>query len=289
MWMKLAFLILMLLATGCGLTQVQKDAIGQFSQTSAAFSDNVTTQLVDARHTVMELNTAVLTLDPKRIRNRDKIDGAFPPDRISARIRAAQTLKSYAELLLALVEDTQQNELESAAANFKESVRRLDPDNKKISDERLTAVGEWVEAVGGLVVEYKKKKAIEKIVPEADAQVQEIADLFAQEFKATGPVTMNVNATGLLAVTAADTVLDNAHAGTQDRALAVEANRKGIETQRKTEAIYPRIAAAAEQLKGGYGEVVRVLKEETVTLAQLNELSKTVGDIAAKTRLLVEK
>lgn len=289
MWMRLLYLVPLLFMTGCGLTQVQKDAIGQFSRATAEFGDSVAAQLADARGTVMDLNTAVLTLDPRRVSNRSKIDGALTPDRISVRIRAAATLTAYAELLQALVEDSQQKELESAAGKFKDSLRRLDPDNRKISDNQLTAVGEWVEAVGGLIVECKKKKAIEKIVPEADAQVQEIADLFAKEFKADGPVSVYVNATGLLAVTAADTVLDNANAGLQDRELAVEANRKGIETQRKTEAIYPRIAAAATQLKGAHSEVVKALKEDKVTLEQLNELSKTVGDIAAKTRLLLEK
>lgn len=288
MRMKLLFPMALLLVTGCGLTQVQKDAISQFSRTTAAFGDSVAAQLTDARRTVMDVNTAVLTLDPKRIPNRSKMDGALTPDRISVRIRAAETLTAYAGLLQALVEDSQQQELERAAGKFKESVRQLDPDSKKISNDRLTAVGEWVEAVGGLVVDYRKKKAIEKIVPEADAQVKEIADLFAKEFKADGPVTLYVNATGLLAVTAADTVLDQAQAGLQDRVLAVEAHRKGMETQRKTETVYPRMAAAAAQLKGGHGEIVRVLKEEHVALEQLNEMSQTVGDIAAKTRLLLE-
>lgn len=289
MWIRLPCLISVLLVTGCGLTQVQKDAISQFSRTSAAFGENVTTQLTDARSTVLELNTAVMTLDPQRIKDRDKIDGAFPPDRISARIRAAETLQSYAELLLALVEDTQQRELESAAAKFKESIRGLDPDNQKMSEEQLTAVGELVQDIGGLIVEYKKKKAIEKIVPDANEQVKKIADLFVSEFNIDGAVAKNVNAMGLLAVTAADSVLDDKTVSVHDRMLAVDANRKGIETKRKTDAIYPSIATGATQLKAGHEEVVKVLGEKSVTLAQLNELTKTVRDIAAKTRLLLNK
>jgi len=289
MWIRLPCLIFLLLVTGCGLTQVQKDAISQFSHSSAAFGESVSTQLTDARSTVLELNTAVLILDPRRIKDRDKIDGAFPPDRISARIRAAETLQSYAALLLALVEDTQQGELESAAAIFKDSVRGLDQDSQKISEEQLTAVGELVQDVGGFIVEYKKKKAIEKIVPEANEQVKKIADLFVSEFTIDGAVAKNVNAMGLLAVTAADSFLDDKNASVQDRIPAVEAHRKGMETKRKTDAIYPSIATGATQLKVGHEDIIKVLGGNTITLAQLNELTKTVKDIGAKTRILLTK
>lgn len=288
MWIRSSCLIFALFLSGCGLTQVQKDSISQFSRSSASFGDTVTSQLIDARSTVMDLNTSVLTLTPQRIKDRDKIDGALPPDRISARIRAAETLQSYADLLLALVEDTQQAELAAASAKFKESIRGLDPDSRKLSEEQLTGVGELVEDIGGLIVEYKKKKAIAAIVPEADAQVQRIADLFASEFNTDGPVAKYVNAMGLLAVTAADSVLDDTNATVQDRIPAVEANRKGIETKRKTDAIYPGLAAAAAQLKAAHGDIVKGVKENKITLARLNELTKTVKELAAHTRLMLK-
>jgi hypothetical protein len=157
-----------------------------------------------------------------------------------------------------------------------------------LSEEQLTAVGEVVQDIGGLIVEYKKKKAIEAIVPEADAQVQKIADLFAAEFKADGPVSKYVNAMGLLAVTAADSVLDDTKATVQDRIPAVDANRKGIETRRKTDAIYPGLATAATQIKTGHEDIVKVLGENKITLARLNELTKTVQDVAAHTRLMLK-
>lgn len=288
MWIRSSCLIFALFLSGCGLSQVQKDSIGQFSRSSASFSETVATQLIDARSTVMDLNVSVLTLAPQRIKDRDKIDGALTPDRISARIRAAETLQSYADLLLALVEDRQEAELAAASAKFKQSVRGLDPDSRKLSEEQLTAVGELVEDIGGLIVEYKKKKAIEAIVPGADAQVQKIADLFASEFNTDGPVAKYVNAMGLLAVTAADSVLDDTKATVQDRIPAVEANRKGVETRRKTDAMYPGLAAAATQLKAGHEDIVKGLGENKITLARLNELTKTVQELAAHTRLMLK-
>lgn len=288
MWMRLSCAMVALVMTGCGLSQVQKDSIGQFSRSSASFSETVTSQLIDARGTVMDLNAAVLALAPQRIKDREKIDGALTPERISARIRAAETLQSYAQLLLALVEDTQQTELADASAKFTQSVRGLDPDSRKLSEEQLTAVGEVVQDIGGLIVEYKKKKALEAIVPEADAQVKQITDLVASEFNREGPVAKYVNATGLLAVTAADSVLDNANTTVQERIPAVDANRKGIETKRKTEAIYPGVAAAATQVKAGHEDIVKVLGENKITLARLNELTKTVKELAAHTRLMLK-
>lgn len=288
MWIRFSCLTVALFVSGCGLSQVQKDSIGQFSRSSVSLGETLTTQLIDARSTVMDLNAAVLTLTPQRIKDREKIDGALTPDRISARIRAAEALQSYGQLLLALVEDTQQAELADASAKFTHSVRGLDPDSRRLSDDQLTAVGEVVQDIGGLIVEYKKKKAIKAIVPQADAQVQQIADLFAAEFKADGPVSKYVNAMGLLAVTAADSVFDDTKATLQDRIPAVTANRQGIETRRKTDGIYPGLAEAATQVKAGHEDIVKVLGEHKVTLVRLNELAKTVKDLAAHTRLMLK-
>lgn len=288
MWMRISCVMVAVVMSGCGLSQVQKDSIGQFSRSTATFGETVSAQLVDARGTVMDLNASVLTLTPQRIKDREKIDGALTPDRLSARIQAAEALRSYGQLLLALVEDTQQAELAEASAKFTQSVRGLDPESRKLSDEQLTAVGEVVQDIGGLIVEYKKKKAIEAIVPGADAQVQTIADLFAAEFKADGPVSKYVNAMGLLAVTAADSVFDDTKATLQDRIPAVTANRQGVETRRKTEAIYPGLATAATQLKAGHEDIVKVLGEHKITLARLNELTKTVQGLASHTKLMLK-
>lgn len=77
MWNKAILVLGPLLITGCGLTQVQKDSIGQFSRASASFSESVSIQLTDARSTVLELNTSVLSLRAKQDNSLDKVDGSF--------------------------------------------------------------------------------------------------------------------------------------------------------------------------------------------------------------------
>ncbi len=289
MWNKAILVLGPLLITGCGLTQVQKDSIGQFSRASASFSESVSIQLTDARSTVLELNTSVLSLRAKQDNSLDKVDGSFSPERISARIRAAETLQSYAQLLLALVEDTQQKEIQNAATKFKESIRGLDQDGKRISNEQLTILGELVQDIGGLIVEHKKKTALEKILPAAHEQVKAITELFASEFNIDGAVAKNVNAMGLLTVSTADRILDDKSSNVQDSVIAATANSKGLETKRKTDAIYPSIAVAARQLEASHQEISKAVGSDKLTFDQLNSLTKTVADVVSKTQLMLKK
>ena len=289
MWNRGWYVLMALALSGCGLTQVQKDTIGEFGRSSASFSETVGVELADARRAVMDVHSSVLILTPQRIKDREKIDGALTPDRVGARVRAAETLRTYAELLVALVEETGEADLAEASAKFTDSIRGLDPESRRLNDEQLTAAGELIQDIGGLVVDYKKRKALENIVPQADAQVQRIADLFAAEFGQDGPLTKYVNAMGLLAVSAADTVLDQPSASLQDRTPAVEANRRGVELKRTTETVYLEIARAAAQLKAGHADLVQAVQGHTVTRADLKALTKTVKTLVSHAKTVVIK
>lgn len=289
MWMRVLCVMVALALPGCGLTQVQKDTIGEFGRSSASFSETVGAELADARRAVMEANTSVLILTPQRIKDRERLDGALTPDRVGARVRAAETLRTYAELLVALVEETGQADLANASAKFTDSIRGLDPESRRLNEEQLTAVGELVQDIGGLVVDYKKRKALEKIVPQADAQVQRIAGLFAAEFGQDGPLTTYVNGMGALAVSAADSVLDQPNASLQDRIPAVEANRRGVELRRTTETVYLEIARAAAQLKAGHADLVQAVQGRTVTRADLTALTKTVKTLVSHAKTVLIK
>src|SRR5882672_10983448 len=154
-WRPLVGMItLVILQPACGLTTAQKDAVSQFGRASKGFGAAVSTELVDMRNIVIDLNSNVLILEPKKLANRDVLDGAFSLPNVNGRVRAANVLQTYGELLVALVEDTQAKELQAAAGSFTGSVRGLDPDKARLSDDDLDAVGKLVVAVGGLIVEH---------------------------------------------------------------------------------------------------------------------------------------
>jgi len=285
----LSGLMAVLVLAGCGLTHVQKDAISQFSQTSSAFGKNVSTQLTDARNTVIEARKRILILNPTKLTERDNIDGALTPTNLSVRVRAAEALQAYGDLLQAIVNDTQQQELADASNTFTISLRSLDPQNKTISDDQLTAIGDLVQGIGGILVEYKKMKALKKLIPATQAQVAEIAELFKKEFKSDGPFAVYVNGQGLLLVTAMDPLLDHPQGSVADRTMVAESFQQGIEIKRKSDSIYPQIATAADTLVTSHQSLVNALEHETFEMKDLTAFSKTVQDILAKTKILAHK
>src|SRR5262249_23788300 len=146
----------------------------------------VSMDMVDMRNVVIDLNSNLLALDPSRLANREQLDGDYSLPAVNARVRAANVLQTYGELLVALVADTQAQELQSAAASFTGSGRGLEPNRARLSYADLDAVGKLVAGVGGLVVEHKKAEALKGIVPKAHRQVEALGTLFADEFNPSG-------------------------------------------------------------------------------------------------------
>lgn len=279
-----------LAVSACGLTVSQKDAISQFSRASTTFGATVSSELIEMRTTVIELNTYVLALDPAKLRDRDKLDAAFSLDRVSARVRAAQVIQTYGELLSAIVADTQEKELQAAAGNFTQSVRGLDADRTKMSDSELQGVGQVVAALGGLWVEHKKANALKEIVPRAHPQVAELGRLFQSEFdSATGALARNFEATGQLAIRASDGVLDESRSTIVDRTLAATAQRRGLETSRKANALFPSLSAGATQMVDAHFRLVDSLSKDTFSIEDIKTFTKSVQQLVSTAKVLGDK
>jgi hypothetical protein len=274
---------------GCGLSQVQKDAISQFSQTSSAFGKNVSNQLTDARDAVIDARKRVLILNPSKLQNRDDLEGTLTPKNVSARVRAAEALQSYGELLEAIVEDTQKQELEDASKTFTTSLRGLDPDSNKLSDDQLTAIGGVVQDIGGLFVEYKKEKALKELIPATHDQVKTVAELFKQEFKTDGPFALYVNGTSALLVSSTDPLLDHPQGTVADRTMVAESFAQGIQLRQKTNEIYPQIAAAADTLISSHQNLINTIQNDKLEMKDLTAFTKTVQDIVTKTKIIAHK
>lgn len=279
-----------LAVSACGLTTSQKDAIGQFSRASTTFGATTSAELIEMRSTVIELNTYVLALDPTKLRDRDKLDAAFSTDRVSARVRAANVIRTYGELLTAIVSDTQEKELQAASGNFTQSVRGLDADRAKISDKELDGVGQVVAAIGGLWVEHKKANALKEIVPRAHPQVAELGRLFQSEFDpATGALARNFEATGQLAIRASDGVLDESRSTMTDRTLAATAQRRGLETSRKANALFPSLSVGATQMVEAHFRLVEGLSKDRFSIDDIKNFTKTVQQLVSTAKVLGDK
>src|SRR6185369_15773670 len=107
------------------------------------------------------------------------LEGAFSTEAVMARTQAANALGAYGALLQALVDDTQEKELQTAADRFVASVKGLPGTERNLSDTQLASIGKLVQVGGSLVIEAKKKDAIRTIIPKANPQVATLCDLLA--------------------------------------------------------------------------------------------------------------
>jgi hypothetical protein len=276
--------------SACGLTGAQKDAITQFSRASTTLGETVSSEMVDARRTVVELNMRVLALDPSRLRNRDQLEGSFSSQNVGARVQAAKVVETYGDLLRAIVEDTQENDLKAASTKFTQSIRGLDANTQRLSDAQLDGIGQVVAAIGGLWVEHKKAQALKAIIPSADAQIQEIGRLFLGEFEpGTGAVARNFEATGQLAIRASDTILDKTTSGLDERTQAAAAHRAGIEASRKANAVFPLLKETAVQMGRAHAQLVKTLAEDRISVGDIQGFVKEVQKLVAAVRIFVGK
>lgn len=281
---------LLLGLSACGLSSVQRDAATQFSRAAAAFGESVSTQMAEIRSTAVDLHMHAVALNPSKIKERDKIDGAFDPQRVGVRIQAAKVLQNYGELLLALIEETQEKELESAAGRFTQSLRGLDPGQIKISEGQLEAIGKIVTTIGGLFVEHKKKEVLATIVPKAHDQITAIGALFGDEFDPkNGPIAKNFDAMSLRTVSYSDAILDSQGSSLTDRSIAAYAHRKGIESSRKANTIFPSMAGAATGVTKAHEQLVKALDEKAYSTEDLVTFTKKVEDLLAATKLFSNK
>ena len=134
------------------------------------------------RDAAMELNASSAVLSGKA--NVAKLDDHFPLDVITVRVAAGRALASYGQLLEALVEDTQKEQLTKASDRFVTSFKNFG--GKTLSDAQYEVLGTAVQKIGGLLVEHKKKEAVQAIVPQVKPDVDKLCDLFISDFSTSG-------------------------------------------------------------------------------------------------------
>ena len=187
-------IVLLLLSTGCTLTQKQKAAVSDFAVPSKMVSDFVSAELpkmrarvIETSHGIVEMSgltastptdgpgTDVYFKDPDQNLDEDKIANAMA---------AAKALFSYASALKALSEETQEKELGEAADQLKSSIKAFQSASGQtaIRDDQLDALGELIKEAGGWWIEVEKTKAIKELVPKARPLVTKLVAALKQSF-----------------------------------------------------------------------------------------------------------
>jgi len=278
-------LTVLLTASACGFTATQRAAVRTFSQATAAFGEASAGEFVQMRDATIRMNTARAEL----ARPGDDVrplEGAFSVEAVTARTQAANALRDYGELLLALVDDTQEKELQTAADRFVASVRGLPGGDKRLNDAQLAAIGKLVQVAGSLIIEAKKKEAIERIVPEADPQVAVLCDRLAADFDPDGArLASEFGVTADLLRTDAGTAIRRAR-DPETRAAATAAYQLAVASRARTDGVLARASAAALQLKAANRALTEAIASDQVTPEDLQDYAATVQALVETIKVL---
>lgn len=233
-------------------------------------------------------NAGVLAFDPKKIPDPAVLDGGLTFNVVSVRVRAALALQAYGELLIAVVDDSQQAELQSATNAFTKSLRGFDPEKAKVSDDQLSAFGDLVQTIGGWWVESSRKQALVSVIPAADLHIKEVCNIFAAELDAKGPLAAQVDARGQLALRVASYVLENKQSSLQDRQAAAHLSQQAAALTRKAETICPQLHRSAKQLMAAHADLVAVMGGDSRSLDDLRDFAAGVQVLLSAAAVLSE-
>ena len=278
--------VLVFLFTACGLTASQKNAVTHFSKASSAFGESSSTEILQIRPKVIAVNTSILKIDPSQV-DKENLAGAFSIEMISARVKAVDAIKNYGDLMLALVEDTQEQELKNASDRFTQSIQGLDQ-NDGLTSEELDAIGKAAIAVGGLIVEHKKAESLKEIVPIAHKQIVKIGELLKQEFKTNGILDLNIFANKLKDELAVESILDNCKNEQVACPLAAEANKKVQELVKWAENVFPLIERASDKMITAHNSLNESLKNDDSNLEDIKSFSNSIQELLLITNILSE-
>ena len=280
------FLSLLFLLSGCGLTGTQQQAAARFARASAGLGEFTAKEFSGLRELTIEMNTRDVVIDGEA--KLTNLDESLSPDAVSARISAATALSSYGQLLLSLVEETQGAELKAASDDFVGSFKRVS--GKTLSDDQLEALGTLVQGIGGLLVEYKKAKAVKRIVKEAKPDVDKICDLLIADFNRTGlGVGQGVDVTITRLKADVDYALATPGVDHQRRLVAVEAFKLADDAKNRLNVLGSQAVKTLTTLKSANQQLASAMENDESSIADIQALGKQIKELADAARALSGK
>ncbi len=278
-------ILCLLIQVGCGLTEIQKKNAANFSKATVALSQAASNELIAMRNGVIQMNTyglaAVGEQDP--LPGIDNIEQALTAEAVKTRIQAVEVLKTYGELLLSLVEETQEKELKDAADKFAASISGL-PSDYKIDGLNADAIQMAVYQIGRLIVEAKKAKAVQQIVVEYKDIIDTLCDKLSNDFHIE-EVDEEVGLLTQYQLTGNNVILkiQNAFLATNDiltRLELVEMYKKTQAHRNRVSAISKNISTAIGKMKTANAKLSKSLTAETkINMDSIKEYGNSVKEV----------
>ncbi|MGR9074245.1 MAG: hypothetical protein ACU833_14390 [Gammaproteobacteria bacterium] len=278
---KYFLLSTLLILTGCGLNPVQKEGVSRFAKASGGLGEFSAVSLSQYREATIEMNT-LDNIIRSQVKTVD-LDESFDVEDIAARISAATALTSYGRLLMALVENTQEAELKDASDEFVDSFRNVS--GKKLNDDQLESLGILVQRLGGLFVEYKKAKAVKKIVLDTEKDVDLLCDLLIADFSRSDLGLMQgFDDTIKRLKVDADIALAEA-TGQGERELAMGAYRMAVSNEAKLNTVITQAVQTLNALKKANSQLAAALREDSNSISDIRAMGAEFKELSDAIRV----
>lgn len=290
------FLVIATCLAGCGLTSAQRKEIEVFGQAASTLGASSKEQLSASRDNVIDMKRYRLaidkvSLDPKKVKEsglpaRDyyfsnvlDLDAGLDRNDITSRVAAVDVLEQYGKLLMAFTTDRHEKEVKEASNKFAKSVGDF-PHNPMTAEE-IDGLDHILSLVGGILVEHRKKEALEKVVPMVAPLIDKICDNLERDFDPTKPGVYGTVDTvqdrlGTTAVEGLKAPPDSIG----DRLLLIDGfalaqkNKAGVGT---TSA---RMLKSIASLRKANAQLPEVIKSHKVGLKDIKEFGENAGDLA---------
>ena len=270
------------LCSGCGLTLKQKSAAQSFGAATAALGTLTGQEFPQDRADVIAMNESRLSLGDNTV---NAIDGWYTPERVKDRIEAVSALKNYGDLLGSLITNSQSTQIQSSANSFVSALGSVK--GVTLTSTQSDAISAAVQAIGGLVVEYERKKAVIAVINNSQSSIETIVDLIASDFDTNQDQWALAYNTTVLAVQGQVNSILNAktngiaandyasRAIVQDSLDHANANNQRFLTAAES------ISKSCSSLKVAQKNLVQVIKDDKLSVQDIQNYAKSVQEFVA--------
>jgi len=268
---------------GCGLTVSQKTAINAFAASTTELGKLAADEFKVDRDDVISINQMTKRLGG----SPSSVDGGLTIAQVQVRTQAVLALRRYGDLLQLLTASNQTEQLKLASDAFVSSLSKIK--GIDLTSSEYGAIGEAVEQIGGLLIEYERKQAIADVIKNTHRSILIVVNLILQDFdrnqefwslaydKSIQDLRQQINLANQILIPNSDLASNS---------LIKEAESLVDEKENKFSNLSDKIIESCERLKTAESALLNVINYENYSIDDINLYIKTVQDFVDVAKIL---
>lgn len=293
--------VLLTLLTSCSLTSKQQTGVSTFGSASESLAQVIREELPKLRSQVIEFNRNSVQLDgvdgagltgSETVLNVKVLnfDGALDPKVMRTAVRAAEGLLGYAQALKALVDYDGSTDLQEEADKLGDSIRGVSLSGGQVLDDpQIDALEAGIRDIGGFYINYKKRKAVNRIVTAYQDVIPKLTQQLRHDFNPAGAGfssqlfirTKDVLNKSIIALSA-DGMTPS------ERAFVLDIYDVAVASLRHQDLILREVSMTCTKLDDANKELVELLDNDDVHIGAIKDFYNSAKDIADSAKILFE-